>query len=192
MNIASSISSPNQAPLAHAALLIIDMQVGLLHGQEQPYQKQNLLSNTNLLLGRAHAAKVPVCLVRHTGPDSSPIAVNSAMWQLTPELELTNDDFIFNKTHPSCFKNTSLLQYLREHHVTTLVIGGMKTQYCVDTNCKIANEHGFQVILATDAHSCMDTPDLSAAQIVAHHNSILKAICHAQHPSDEIRFETQS
>ncbi|MNP87043.1 Isochorismatase family protein [compost metagenome] len=49
----------------------------------------------------------------------------------------------------------------------------MKTQYCVDTSCRVAAELGFKPVLVSDAHTCMDTPGLSAEAIVAHHNSTL-------------------
>ena len=63
--------------LAHSALLIIDMQVGLLHGPEAPHAGPQLLANINRLADAAHSAGIPVLAVRHTGPTGSPIAAGS-------------------------------------------------------------------------------------------------------------------
>ena len=49
------------------ALLVIDMQVGLFHGPERPYDGERVLANINRLIGRAHEAGAPVFAVRHTG-----------------------------------------------------------------------------------------------------------------------------
>ena len=71
-----------------AALLIIDMQVGLFHGPEKPYQGERILANIQRLIAAARANQVPIFAVRHTGPDGSPIAAGSPFWQLLPALEL--------------------------------------------------------------------------------------------------------
>ncbi|MFD1394285.1 hypothetical protein ACFQ49_02860 [Kroppenstedtia eburnea] len=53
--------------------------------------------------------------------------------------------------------------------------------------------HGYQVILAADAHSTTDNGVLTAEQIVAHHNRTLNGLENPDHyiqvlPSEEIRF----
>ncbi|WP_437578615.1 isochorismatase family protein [Sorangium sp. So ce887] len=51
--------------------------------------------------------------------------------------------------------------------------GGCKTELCVDTTCRRAVTLGFGVTLAADAHGTSDSPALTAAAIVAHHNRLL-------------------
>ncbi|KDN98418.2 MULTISPECIES: cysteine hydrolase family protein [Pseudomonas] len=159
---------------AKRALLVLDMQVGLFHGPEQPWQGDRVLNKVNTLIGAAHAAQAPVFAVRHTGPQGSPIAAGSPAWQLLPALAVDPArDIVFDKTRPSAFFATSLADQLREAAIDELVIVGLKTQYCVDTNCRVARELGFNVVLVSDAHTCMDTPGLSAEAIIAHHNLTL-------------------
>ena len=58
------------------ALLILDMQVGLVHGPDKPWAGEALLDtlNTlNTLLDKARSAGAPVFLTRHVGPTGSPI-----------------------------------------------------------------------------------------------------------------------
>lgn len=156
-----------------SALLVIDMQVGLLHGPQVPHEKTRLLDHVCQLITRARAQQVPLFFARHTGPAGSPIAADSALWQLAPELPLAASDRCFNKSRPSCFAATPLLAWLQEAGVKRLTIVGMKTEYCVDTTCRAASDLGFEVVLVSDAHSTTDSTVLSAEQIIAHHNTTL-------------------
>ncbi|NBF05045.1 isochorismatase family protein [Pseudomonas sp. Fl5BN2] len=163
-------------PSTHAkrALLVIDMQVGLFNGPDKPYKREQVLENINQLIRRARQAGAPIFAMRHTGPADSPIAAGSAFWQLLPTLELDEEqDCVLNKTRPSCFVGTGLAEHLQDAEVNELVIVGMKTQYCVDATCRAAGDLGFTVLLAEDAHTCMDTPLLGAKKIIAHHNATL-------------------
>lgn len=156
------------------ALLIIDMQTGLYDGPQKPFERERVLDTINELILRARQADAPIFIARHTGPAGSPLEVGSPYWQLWPALDVDEArDHLFNKTRPSCFLGTDLVQQLRAAQVSELVIVGMKTQFCVDTTCRVAVELGFSVILPEDGHTCMDTPALKAEAIIEHHNSTL-------------------
>ncbi|WP_321849860.1 cysteine hydrolase family protein [Burkholderia diffusa] len=164
----SEVLSPQRA------LLIVDMQVGLFHGPERPHDGARVLANINRLIGLAHDAGAPVFAVRHTGPTGSPIAPDSPLAALLPELAIDPArDTVFDKTRPSCFAGTRLAEWLRADSIGELVVTGMKTQYCIDTACRAAADLGFRAVLVADAHTCMDTPALPAERIVAHHNATL-------------------
>lgn len=156
------------------ALLIIDMQTGLYDGPEKPFERERVLDTINQLIQRARAAHAPIFVARHTGPAGSPIAAGSPFWQLWPALDVdAARDQLFDKTRPSCFLGTDLAQQLHTAQVKQLVIAGMKTQFCIDTTCRVAVELGFGVLLPEDAHTCMDTPALKAEAIIEHHNATL-------------------
>lgn len=155
------------------ALLILDLQVGLFHGPEQPWRGEALLATVNNLLAKAHAAGAPIFLARHVGPAGSPLAPDSALTQLIPELDLNGSETVFEKQRPSAFACTGLLETLKDVGASGLVIAGMKTQYCVDSSCRVARDLGLDAVLIEDGHTCSDTPQLSAEAIVAHHNATL-------------------
>jgi len=156
------------------ALLVIDMQVGLFHGPQAPFEGPRVLAAINGLIARARAAQAPIVFVRHTGPQGSPIAAGSALWQLLPELDVdVQADHIIDKSRPSCFFNTGLAEWLDDAGVEELVIAGMKTEYCVDSTCRLAGDLGFKAQLAADAHTTMDSPALKAEAIIAHHHQTL-------------------
>lgn len=178
-----------QLSYANPAVLVIDMQVGLFHGGRIIHAAEQILDKVNLVLTRAHAAHVPVFAVRHTGPAGSPIEAGSANWQFMPKLDIdVQRDTVFEKTRPSCFEGTDLLQQLRTQGIQELIICGLKTQYCIDTNCRAASELGFKVILVEDAHSCNDTDLLPASTIIAHHNASLNGLFVSLIKAEDLRF----
>jgi nicotinamidase-related amidase len=157
-----------------SALLIIDMQVGLYHGPEKPYDGERVLANIQQLIRQARERNVPIFAVRHTGPQGSPIEAGSPFWQLLPALDLdVSTDILFDKTRPNAFYATALAEQLRARGINEVFIAGMKTQYCIDSTCRAAAELGFKPILVADAHTCMDTPALPARSIIEHHNATL-------------------
>lgn len=157
-----------------SALLIIDMQVALYEGPDKPWQAELLLTRVNQLIARARAAGAPIFAARFAGPAGSPIAPGSKGWALHQRLDVDPErDRVFDKSRPSCFAGTHLDDWLREAGIDELVVAGLKTQYCVDSTCRAAGDLGYRVVLAEDAHSCMDTPALDAAAIIRHHNLTL-------------------
>ena len=65
-------------------------------------------------------------------------------------------------------------------NISRLVIGGIQSDFCVDTTCRQAATLGYDVRLVADAHSTLDNEHLKARQIVAHHNRILGSFDAAQ------------
>jgi nicotinamidase-related amidase len=146
-----------------SALLIVDMQVGLFNGPDRPYDGHRVLANINQLIQRAQDAGAPIFAARHVGPPGSSIAPGSPMTVLPPELDIdARSGTVFDKARPSCFVGTGLAAMLTEANIGELVIVGMKTQYCIDTTCRVARDLGFQPVLVADAHTCMDTEALPA------------------------------
>lgn len=155
------------------ALLILDMQVGLVHGPDRPWGREALLETLNRLIRNAREADAPIFLARHLGPAGSPIEPGSPLTELVPELQLMGDEVIFEKNRPNAFVATGLAGQLRERGCEGIVVTGMKTQYCVDSTCRAARDLGFDAVLIADGHTCSDTPTLEAEAIIAHHNATL-------------------
>ena len=171
------------------ALLIIDMQTGLYDGPEQPFERERVLGTINQLIQRARQATAPIFVARHTGPAGSPIEAGSPLWQLWHGLDVDDArDHLFNKTRPSCFLGTELAQQLAAAQVDELVVVGMKTQFCIDTTCRVAVELGFAVVLPEDGHTCMNTPTLPARAIIEHHNATLAGAFVKRVKAQDIEF----
>lgn len=155
------------------ALLILDVQVGLVHGPEKPWRCDELLETLNALMAKARSAGAPIFLARHIGPAGSPIEQGSPLTLVAPELTLLGEEVVFDKHRPNAFEMTNLADGLRACGAAGVVVTGMKTQYCVDSTCRAARDLGFDAVLIADGHTCSDTPVMSAENIIAHHNATL-------------------
>ena len=90
------------------ALLILDMQVGLLHGPEKPRAAEALLDTLNKLLSKARSVGAPIFFARHIGPLGSPIEPGNPLTHLVSELVVEGDEVIFEKKRPNTFEKTDL------------------------------------------------------------------------------------
>ena len=161
------------------ALLVLDMQVGLVHGPDKPWRCPQLLDTVNALMEKARSAGAGIFLARHIGPVGSPIEPGSPLTLLAPELKLLGGEVVFEKHRPNAFTRTDLADQLRACGATGVVVTGMKTQYCVDSTCRAARDLGFDAVLIADGHTCSDNAELKAEQIIAHHNATLAGpFCH--------------
>jgi nicotinamidase-related amidase len=86
---------------------------------------------------------------------------------------------IIYKHHPNAFRETTLLETLREWQVERLVICGMMTHMCVDATVRAAADLGFEVILVSDACATRDLEfegvQVPAAQVQAAFLAALKS-----------------
>lgn len=160
--------------LENSVLIIIDMQNGLFYGDHPPYQANQLLKNILQLIDFFKKEKLPIVLVRHIGKENTPLAADHHFTQVIPEImNHQHFDIILEKTTPSCFYKTNLDDFLNKLSINKLVIAGLKSDYCIDTTCRIAFEKDYQITLIKDAHSTVNNALLSAEQIIEHHNMIL-------------------
>ncbi len=146
------------------ALLVIDVQTSLI--AEGAWEASAILGRIGVLIASARSAAVPVVFVvdRRVGPDGS----------IHEALEVRDGDPIVEKSYSDSFLDTGLDDLLRSEGVGRLVVVGLQTDYCVDTTCRRAASLGYEVVLVSDAHTTFDHEHLTAPQIIAHHNRILR------------------
>jgi nicotinamidase-related amidase len=156
----------------NTALLVIDVQAALFESSPPPGDADGVIQRINALTERARALDVPVIYVQHER-EGTPLAADSAGWQLAPGLRPDARDVRLRKTTPDSFLNTRLEPLLQEHDIKHLVICGYASEFCVDTTTRRAAALGYRVTLASDAHTTHDKDHASAAQIRAHENATL-------------------
>jgi nicotinamidase-related amidase len=155
------------------ALLIIDMQIDSFEVPGNPtYREAELLANIGELLRKAHAAGSPVIYIQHQEKSGS-LVTGTRGWQILPAIAPSEHDLIVPKCAEDAFLATTLEDELRARTITHLVICGSRSDFCVDTTCRSAISHGYDVTLVSDAHSTINRKVLSAELIVAHHNATL-------------------
>jgi nicotinamidase-related amidase len=161
------------------ALVVIDVQCGILDfpGLARPVETHRALDQTILrirsLLDRARQANAPVIFVQHDGGPGHPLEPNTPGWPIRAEIAPLRQEPVIHKRACDAFFETNLQKELTKRGVTQLVIAGCMTPYCIDTSVRRAISLGYDVLLASDAHTTADSPTLKFEQIIAHHNAVL-------------------
>lgn len=136
------------------ALIVIDVQNEYFNGSlriEYPPVSQSLLNITRAM-DAAHAAGIPVVVVRHLTPEGTPIfARGSATAELHPEIARRPHDLLVDKEEASALYGTGLGDWLRARGVDTLTVVGYMTHNCDDSTVRQASHEGWRVELLHDA-----------------------------------------
>ena len=107
------------------ALLVIDVQVGVV---AEAFKREETLAAINVAIGKARAAGIPVIWVQHSDEE---LELESAEWQIAPELEPLAGEHKIRKLYPSSFEATELEAVLSELSVGHVYICGAETNNCV-------------------------------------------------------------
>ncbi|MGW3100122.1 hydrolase [Streptomyces sp. NPDC001102] len=159
------------------ALVVIDLQTGIVGAPTQPYTGAEVVTRSARLADAFRAHGLPVVLVRVSfaadGADAVPGRTETPRpggalpegWdRIVGELSGHDGDITVTKHNWGAFHGTDLDVQLRRRGVTQVVLTGIATSIGVESTARAAYEHGYHVTLATDAMS-----DRSAE---AHANSV--------------------
>ncbi|PKL78678.1 MAG: cysteine hydrolase [Candidatus Melainabacteria bacterium HGW-Melainabacteria-1] len=166
-----------------SALLIIDLQQGLLAAVAQP---EPLLEVHRRLLSWAQQQDLPVLCLQHDGAPDSLVPTGSLAWELDP---LLNDLPVIRKAASDGFYQTDLEPWLVSRRIGHLIVSGIKSERCVDTTARAAVSRGLAVTLVADGHATVDTPVLDAEAIVAFTNYNLQGFGNARAKIEVINSE---
>ncbi|MFE5294687.1 hydrolase [Isoptericola sp. NPDC056618] len=148
---------------ARTALVVVDLQAGILAVPTAPHAADAVLARTIELADAFRARDLPVVLVRVTaapdGADAAPGRTDAPRgaarpdgWDiLAPELHTATSDVVVTKRNWGAFYGTDLDLQLRRRGVTQLVLTGIATSIGVESTARAAHEHGYHVSLVTDA-----------------------------------------
>jgi nicotinamidase-related amidase len=149
-----------------AALVVIDLQKGILEAPRDPYPPADVVRRAARLARAMREAGGLVILVRVLfardygdalkQPVDEPLirpagGLPDAWAELAPELEVQPTDLIVTKRQWGAFYGTGLELELRRRAITTLVLCGIATNYGVESTGRDAWERGFDVVFAEDA-----------------------------------------
>lgn len=150
----------------HTALVLIDLQKGIVPLAGGPHTGAEVLGNGDALLRRFHELGSPVALVRvgwsadrgdalRQVVDQSPPARNFPPdWlEFADELSVADSDIRILKRQWGAFYGTELELQLRRRGIEHIVIGGISTNIGVESTARQAWELGFGLVFAEDAMS---------------------------------------
>jgi len=155
---------------ATTALILIDLQKGIVGLPTQPYSGTAVLDKGQDMARRFRAAKAPVVLVNVAfaadfadalktpvdQPPQLPAGLPDGWMELADGLAEASDIKI-TKRQWGAFYGTELDLQLRRRGLTTVVIGRIATNIGVESTARAAHEHGYAVVLAEDATSARST-----------------------------------
>lgn len=152
------------------ALLVIDVQneyvTGGLPIVHPPVEES--LARIGQAMDAAHAAGLPVVLVRHTEPDPTAglFVVGTPAWELHAVVASRPHDAVVDKQLPGSFTGTPLEELLAARGVDHVVVAGYMTHMCVDTTTRQAMHLGLDVTVLEDATGTIDVADDLPAAVV--------------------------
>ena len=145
------------------ALVFIDLQqgIGLLERKAAPHPIGEVVRQCSELADRFRKAGTTIVYVRVNPADMVKLitdapsrALSSAIsttHELLPEAGKQPADVLITKRHWSAFLNTDLEKELRTRGVQTIVIGGVATNFGVESTARDAAGLGFNIIFVEDA-----------------------------------------
>ncbi len=149
---------------------MIDLQKGLA-GIPAAHPIGDIVQRSASLAAAFRRHGLPVVLVNATGraPGRTEAAVTIRNpppdWaEIVDELQPQPEDHRVTKQRWGAFHGTSLDAILRDHGVTQVVLTGVATSAGVESTARAAHEHGYHVVLATDAMTDTDA-DLHANSV---------------------------
>lgn len=149
----------------HTAVVVIDLQKGIVGFPGSPHSAESVIANTVALLDAARSTGAQPILV-HVGrsPDGGdglqvasdqPMRVTGALppdWsELIRELNRQPNDIVILKRQWGAFYGTDLELQLRRRGLNTIILCGIATEIGVESTARDAYERGFEQVFAEDA-----------------------------------------
>ncbi len=144
------------------ALVLIDLQKGITSFPVEPRPSSQVIENAAALASRFREFAAPVFLVRVAFPTGAaalnlvtdakaPLPPAEPEGWCEPALPPQENDVLILKRHWGAFYGTELDLQLRRRHIDTIVLGGIATNFGVESTARIANEFGYQQVFVEDA-----------------------------------------
>jgi nicotinamidase-related amidase len=146
------------------ALVLIDLQGGILGRQTAPHAARDVLGRAVRLAEQFRSTGGLVVLVRVsfsrdggdrlTPPtdDPPPPAATQPGWdEISPALGRDAKDIVITKRQWGAFYGTQLDLQLRRRGIKTIVIGGIATNFGVESTARDAFERGYGLVFVEDA-----------------------------------------
>jgi nicotinamidase-related amidase len=151
------------------ALLVVDMQVGLLNGDPK-HDLKGVMQRINGLAANVRGRSGQVIFVQHCGVKGDDFEPHTPGWALLPELQRGPSDLVVRKSLNDPFVGTDLQARLHDIEPDRVLVMGWATDLCVDAAVRSSVSHDHHVVAVADGHTLSNRPHLDAASVIRHHN----------------------
>ncbi|NTV93000.1 MAG: hydrolase, partial [Chlorobiaceae bacterium] len=153
---------------ASTALVVIDLQKGIVSIPTQPHEVHVVVGNAVRLVEAFRKHQMPVFLVTVSASKDGRDRLNPVVdgntglgndqrpsdWsEIVPELAPEDGDHLIIKKQWGAFYGTDLDLQLRRREIRTIVLCGISTNIGVESTARFAYEYGYQQIFVEDAMS---------------------------------------
>lgn len=149
---------------ATTALVLIDLQRGIVSGNLTPNKSSDVVSRAAELAAAFRSRGALVVLV-HVDPGANgelfprpqadnprpPFTITPEWTELVPELDRQPTDVVVTKHQPNAFYCTDLAVHLTRRGIRTIVLAGIATNLGVEATARAAFERGYEQVFASDA-----------------------------------------
>ena len=152
-------------------LLVVDTQK--LITNDKLYQFEMFESRIKTLIAKARERDVEVLYIRHDDGEGAEMTKGTEGFEIYDGFKPLDNERIFDKFVNSPFKESGLLEYLKEKNENTIMVVGLQTDYCMDATIKCGFEHGFQIIVPEYTNSTFDNAFMTAEQTYRYYNEFM-------------------
>jgi nicotinamidase-related amidase len=141
------------------ALIIVDIQNDYFPDGKMPLVGPIEASQQAArLLDHFRQTERPIVHIQHitVRPGATFFLPGTAGADFHPNVQPLPGEPIVQKNFPNSFRDTPLMDVLREQQANRLIICGMQTNLCVDAITRAAADFGFECIVAADACAARD------------------------------------
>lgn len=141
------------------ALLLVDIQNDYFAGGAMEVIGSGVASaRAATLLSAFRSRGYPIVHIQHIAKRAGAtfFLPNTRGAEIHESVRPARDEPTFQKHFPNSFRETPLLEYLRDAGISELVIAGMMTHMCIDSTTRAAADFGFACSLASDACATRD------------------------------------
>jgi len=129
------------------AFIVVDTQRAVV---AKAFETERVVGNILAAEKRAREAGCPVVWVQHVDEN---LVEGSDAWSLAQGLEPKEGDILVSKRYNSSFEDTGLDETLRGLGVKRVVLAGAATNWCIRATAYGVLERGYDLVLASDAHT---------------------------------------
>lgn len=135
-------------------LLLIDIQNDYFPGGKMELVgMEEACGNASAILEDFRKKDLPVFHVRHlsTRPGSTFFLPGTEGAGINESVAPASGELVIEKHYPNAFRETDLLEKLKEQGIEELVVCGAMTHMCIDATVRAAFDLGFKCVLIEDA-----------------------------------------
>jgi nicotinamidase-related amidase len=140
-------------------LIIVDLQNDYFAGGiMQLTGIEAAAENARILLSEFRKTKLPIVHIQHISipPNAFFFLPGTDGAKINDKLAPQEGEGVVEKNYPNSFRDTALLDILKNLHIDDLVICGAMSHMCIDATTRAAFDLGFNCIVAEDACATMD------------------------------------